>query len=387
VGEINTTALRDDGTIVGVHGVSRDITWRKQAEAALQESEQRWRSLVENAPDTVLTVDREGRVLFINRPLTSPTAQEALGKDVTASVRSDNREEVQATIQRVFETGEPGYVEAAAAGPGGVTAWYAARMGPVWREGEVAAALVVVRNITEQKRLEEMKDNLIRDVSHELRTPLSKMQMGMELLMELIAREAIDRRRVARIGEVTTSNVQRLLHTVETILDLSALEAGHTAYRMEPLGLAGLIDDVVYDMQPLAEAKGLELRAEVPERLPPIRADWQHLFRVLTNLIDNAIKFTDEGAVVVSAQQKDTELEIAVSDSGRGISKQSLPRLFERFFQETPGTTPGLGAGLAICRTITEAHGGRIWVESAGHGLGSTFRVRLPLESSPDAGA
>jgi PAS domain S-box-containing protein len=375
--ELNTAPLLDDGVVVGLHGVSRDITGRRQMEAALRESKQQWRSLVENAPDTVLTVDREGRILFMNRPILAQSAAEASGKNILDALAPEDRKVVAASIRRVFETGSPDYHEVTAPDPGGARVWYGTRAGPVWDGDEVVAVMMVTRDISEQKRLEEMKDNLIRDVSHELRTPLAKMQMGLELLMELMDKESIDRQRVARIGEVTSSNVRRLLGTVEGILDLSALEAGRAAYQMETIGTAELIDEVVLDMRPLAEAKGVELAIDLPEDPALVEGDWQKLFRVVANLVDNAIKFSDDGRIVLSVRQNQEELEISISDSGCGILPENLERVFERFYQEK-ARVAGVGVGLTISKAIVEAHGGRIWAESAGRGLGSTIHIALP---------
>jgi PAS domain S-box-containing protein len=375
--ETNTAPLLEDGVVVGVHGVSRDTTRRRQTEAALRESEERWRSLVENAPDTVLTVDREGRILFMNRPVLAQSVEEAQGRSVLDAIAPEDRTVVRESIRRVFEAGTSNYHEVAGPGPRGASAWYGTRVGPIWDGGEVVAAMMVTRDITEQKQLDEMKDNLIRDVSHELRTPLAKMQMGLELLIELVEKETIDRGRVSRIGEVTSSNVRRLLQTVEGILDLSRLETGHAAYQMETIPTAELIDEVVLDRQPLAEAKGLELAVDLPEDPAPVKGDWQKLFRVLANVVDNAIKFTDEGTIVVSVRQNERELEISVSDPGCGIRPENLERVFERFYQEK-ARVAGVGVGLSISKAIIDAHGGRIRAESAGRGLGSTFYVTLP---------
>jgi signal transduction histidine kinase len=234
-----------------------------------------------------------------------------------------------------------------------------------------------VEDITERKRAEEMKDNLIRDVSHELKTPLAKMQMGVDLLMEMVGAPSIDRQKVARTSEIVTDNVQRLQDTVNSILDLSLLESGQTPYHKTKVQPENLIRQVIVDMRPLAEAKGLELVAELLESLPQVEGDREKLLRVLTNLVDNALKFTEWGKIVVLAEKKAHEVEIAVSDSGRGIPRENLERVFERFWQENP-SIPGAGIGLAICKTIVEAHGGKIWAESAGRGQGTTVRFTLP---------
>jgi signal transduction histidine kinase len=179
--------------------------------------------------------------------------------------------------------------------------------------------MAAIRDITERKRVEKMKDNLIRDVSHELKTPLAKMQMSVEQLMETVEAPSIDCQKVARASEIVTGNVQRLQDTVNSILDLSLLESGQIPYHNTKLQPKNLIGQVILDMRPLAEAKGLELVAELPESLPQVKGDRERLLRVLTNLVDNAVKFTDRGKIVISAKKKAHEVEIAVSDPGRGV--------------------------------------------------------------------
>jgi PAS domain S-box-containing protein len=233
-------------------------------------------------------------------------------------------------------------------------------------------------DITERKRVEETKDNLIRDVSHELKTPLAKMQMSVEMLTETVGAPSIDRQKVARASEMVAGNAQRLRHTVNSILDLSSLESGRTPYHKTKVQPEKLVGQAILDMRPLAEAKGLELVAELPEGLPQVEGDREKLFHVLTNLVDNAVKFNDQGKIVISAKEKAHEVEIAVSDSGRGILRENLERVFERFYQESP-SIPGAGIGLAICKTIVEAHGGMIWAESAGRDQGTIVRFTLPM--------
>jgi signal transduction histidine kinase len=131
-------------------------------------------------------------------------------------------------------------------------------------------------------------------------------------------------------------------------------------------------------MESMAGAKGLDLTADLPLSLPTLKGDWNSLFRVLTNLIDNAIKFSDKGQIVVSAEEKSGEIEIVVRDEGQGIQPEHLEMIFERFFQEK-NRFPGVGVGLTICQAVVTAHDGRIWAESPGRGQGATFRFTLPV--------
>jgi signal transduction histidine kinase len=233
------------------------------------------------------------------------------------------------------------------------------------------------RETLEESR-DEIEDNLIRDVSHELRTPLAKVQMGLQFMLEMLEHESIDRQRARRTGEMVLANVEQLLETIEAILDLSALDAGCVGYERISIQPQDLVADAVVYMRPMAAVKGLELVSKVDDDLPLLEGDLDQLFRVMINLIDNAIKFTDEGTVTVAVTRAaEKGVEIAVLDSGCGIAKENLDRVFERFFRASP-RYQGAGVGLTICRWIVEAHGGRIWAESEGQGHGTVVRLVLP---------
>jgi PAS domain S-box-containing protein len=218
----------EQGQLTEVQAVGRDITERRRAEEASRESEERWRSLVQNAPDLVVTVDRRGDILFINRTPEGADLQpeDLVGTNALGYLLPEQEQMARQTLCEVFEEGRQATLEVATVTGGGQMAWEAVRCGPIFRNGIVTSALLVVRNISERKRVEEMKDNLIRDVSHEMRTPLAKVQMSLELLEELVADDDINRERAVRTSELATRNVRRLLETVEGILDLSRLEAG-----------------------------------------------------------------------------------------------------------------------------------------------------------------
>jgi PAS domain S-box-containing protein len=361
----------------------QEIAERKRAEEELRESEERFRTLFESAPIGISMVNAEGKPLQANRAFQEMfglTEDELRRMVFWDSTHPDDVEDSLRQFCALLE-GESDYLhtEKRYHAKDGHLIWAQVAASTVRdANGQLQYIIAMVEDITERKRAEEMKDNLIRDVSHELKTPLAKMQMSVEQLMEMVEAPSIDRQKVARISEIVTGNVQRLQDTVNSILDLSLLESGQTPYHKTRVQPENLIRQVIVDMRPLVEAKGLELVAELPESLPQVQSDQEKLFHVLTNLVANAVKFTERGKIVISAEGKAHEVEIAVSDSGRGILRKNLDRVFERFWQERPNI-PGAGVGLAICKTIVEAHGGKIWAESAGRGRGTTIRFTLPM--------
>ncbi len=232
----------------------------------------------------------------------------------------------------------------------------------------------------ELRGLDKVKDNIIRDVSHELKSPLAQLRLALELWSEGIKDGKKDKDKEELFDGIIKDNIKRLNNTIESILELTSLEFGREDYDKESLQLRDLVIRVIRSSTLLAREKGLTIKSVLPEKLPNVTVDKQGITRVVTNLIDNAIKYTDKGEILVSLQQKDSGLEFLVKDSGIGINipQEHHHKLFDRFYQENVAT-PGTGIGLSICKTILEAHGGKIWVESEGKYKGSTFRFTLPI--------
>jgi len=232
----------------------------------------------------------------------------------------------------------------------------------------------------ELRGLDKMKDNIIRDVSHELKSPLAQLRLALELWVGDKKDRKKDGNKEDLFDDIIKENIKRLNKTIESILELTSLESGRENYDKESLQLKKLIVQVIKSSTLSARQKGLTIRSKLPSKLTNVVVDKQGITRVVTNLIDNAIKYTDSGEILISLRQKNSELEFSVKDSGIGISLPSEQRykLFERFYQEN-ASIPGAGVGLSMCKTIVEAHGGEIWAESEGKGNGSVFRFTLPL--------
>jgi PAS domain S-box-containing protein len=284
------------------------------------------------------------------------------------------------------------------------------------REGEqVSSVVIVLRDVTRERQLDAMKSDFISTVSHELRTPLTPVLGFAKLIRKSLDKNVIpaipaDHRdghraaqRIDQNLDILVSMVERLSDLVEDVLFLADLDAGRLQWRMDNVDLAGLLEDIVNTYRPEAEAKNLTMHIEWPDNLPHIYGDAERLTRAISNLISNAIKFTDVGQVRVHGQAIYWQNErwrpqpivdvpealsergyvlIAVRDTGPGISPKAQQPLFERFGQgardmltEKPA---GTGLGLALSKEIIAYHGGHVWVESELE-QGSTFFFVLPL--------
>ncbi|MER9971966.1 GAF domain-containing protein [Mesorhizobium sp. M0060] len=231
------------------------------------------------------------------------------------------------------------------------------------------------------------KSQFLANMSHELRTPLNSVLGFTELLVDGIYGELPDKAKttVARVQ----ANGRHLLGLINDVLDLSKIEAGQLTLAIEDYSIAQIVRSTVTAVEPLARAKGLELSTTVAENLPFGRGDERRLTQVLLNLVGNAVKFTETGAVDILADAVDGHFEITVRDTGPGIASKDQALIFEEFQQVDNSSTRqkgGTGLGLAISKRIVEMHGGTIDVESV-IGSGSTFRLKVPIWVNEDVRA
>ncbi len=227
--------------------------------------------------------------------------------------------------------------------------------------------------------LDKMKSDFFSSVTHELRTPLSTIKMGIVLLNEGVEGPLTEGQR--GLLKVLEKETHLLIDLVNSLLDLSKMEAGMMRFQLEPKNIAPLIDQTVEEIGPLVEAKKLSLEVLVTEELPILKMDSERILQALRNIVGNAVKFTPEkGRVRVSARRADHGVEVSVADTGPGIPAGDLITIFEKFQQankEGSHSVKGTGLGLAITKQIITHHGGKIWAESElGHG--STFIFVLP---------
>ena len=229
------------------------------------------------------------------------------------------------------------------------------------------------------------KSQFLANMSHELRTPLNAILGYTELILDNVYGDTPQKMRetLDRIGR----NGRHLLGLINDVLDLSKIEAGQLALAISDYSLRQVVHDVYGAVESLASNKHIGLKVDMPKELPAGRGDERRLTQVLLNLVGNAIKFTDQGEVVISAGAENGSFKVAVRDTGPGISPMDQQKIFEEFQQADNSTTKakgGTGLGLAIARRIMEMHGGRLWVESE-IGAGSTFTFTLPVKVEQQA--
>jgi two-component system phosphate regulon sensor histidine kinase PhoR len=241
---------------------------------------------------------------------------------------------------------------------------------------------VILQDLSQTRRLQTARRDLVANVSHELRTPLASLKA----LTETLRDGALDDPPAAtRFLDQLNGQVDDLTQIVDELVELTRIESGQVPLRLAPVMVADVVNAVLQRLAPQAERAGLVIASRIPADLPAILADRDRIGQVTTNLLHNAIKFTPRGGrVEVEAAVQASEVVVSVHDTGIGISAESLPRVFERFYKvDRSRTEGGTGLGLAIAKHIVQAHGGRIWVESR-EGEGSTFSFAVPRADGGD---
>ncbi len=238
------------------------------------------------------------------------------------------------------------------------------------------------------RRLQELgrlKDEFVANVSHELRTPMSIIREGVSQVREEILGSTTPHQRKSL--EIVLRNIDRLGRIIDDLLDISKLESGRMQLHRAPLDLEGVVREAVAPFLSRAQENGLQVKTRFPREPVVAFADRERVIQVLTNLIDNALKFTPKGEVAISIEEIGSTAECRVSDTGKGIPAEDLPKIFDKFQQFGriigPGAK-GTGLGLAICKKIVELHGGQIHVESA-PSRGTTFTFSLPRDEGQEA--
>lgn len=239
-----------------------------------------------------------------------------------------------------------------------------------------SGAVVTLLDLTVLRRLETIRRDFVANVSHELKTPLTAVNGFAETLLD----DSIPPEQRRRFAETIRDNAMRMQRIVDDLLDLSRIESGGWRLRLAAIDVSAVVGEIFATVQSTASAKGLELSAEIPADAARVNADPTAFRQIVTNLIENAVRYTREGAVTLTTRGGSGGTWMDVHDTGVGIAPEHLPRIFERFYRVDAGRSReqgGTGLGLAIVRHLIDAHGGRVDAASV-VGRGTTISVFFP---------
>lgn len=339
---------------------------------------------IEQSPSVVIITDTAGNIEYVNpkfSQLSGYLREEVIGKNPRILKSGELPLDVYNQLWQTITSGGEWRGELHNKKKNGELYWEFASISAIRNsQGIVEHYLKVSEDITERKRLEHLKDEFVSTVSHELRTPLSITKEGVSLVLDGIAGNLNEKQ--AEILTTSMGNIDRLARIINDLLDISKIESGKVELKKEMIDIVDLIRNVAGSFDSKVKEKGLELKMDLPWQQINIYADADRIIEVFTNLFSNATKFTYQGFIAVSIQDKGFEIECTISDTGIGIAKENMPYLFDKFRQFSRmagGGEKGTGLGLAIVKGIIEMHKGKIWAESEIE-KGTKFIFTLPKQ-------
>jgi len=360
-----------------------------ELEEALKTERDRLDAILGHIGDAVMVTDAESSIQFVNpawERLNNYTITEALGKNPDF-IQSDKHDAAfYSEIQETISQGVAWQGEITNRRKDGSLYEAALTITPVLSPtGSVINYVSVYHDISALKEIDRLKSRFVSDVSHELRTPLTNIR----LYLDLIARVK-DRGKTERYLKTLSRESDRLANLIDDLLSLSRIDVGTTQLHRRPMNVNGLLRSLAEDRRSLAAKQGLQLEIKIATDLPDIRGDERLLSQVFTNLLTNAMNYTQKGGKIILRTRPETDaagewVVVEIEDTGLGIPLEEQSDIFTRFFRGAASKStgaPGTGLGLAICNEITHRHDGRIAVASEGKpGKGSCFSVWLPIDN------
>ena len=369
-------------------GSSADHTIEAAGIRALETDALRLAAIVEYSDDAIVSKNLDGIVQTWNKAaerLFGYTAAEIIGKSITLIIPLDRLAEEDLVLGRIRAGQTVEHYETVRRAKDGRLIDVSLTVSPIrLPNGNIIGASKIARDITEQRQLRQAadeasraKDHFLAMLSHELRTPLNAVLGYIDMLRNNIVPE----QQRGKAIEIVARNAELLTRLVNDVLDTSRIVTGKLRMELHDCNLSTLVGEVVESVRETSSAKRVELTSQIPSDVH-VQGDPDRLRQTIWNLLSNALKFTPAGGQIrVRLAADDTYVRVIVQDTGIGLSAESLPYLFQRFWQvQTVDNRShgGLGLGLALTRHIVEMHGGSISARSAGLGQGSTFEVRLP---------
>lgn len=384
-----------NGIPVKVQGIARDITERKQAEEALLESEERYKSIVENSSDLIMLTQPDGTVSYL-----SPACEDMLGYEPAELVgqkpwivHPDDSDRATQAFERAMAGQRGMNLEERIITKSGEVRWVSHSWSPVFAEdGSLRMVASVVRDITQRKQSEEalrkahsdlerayeLQREFLNNVTHEVRTPLTAIHGYARMFLEgLVGPVSAEQASVLR---KMLSCSDHLLETVGGVLEIARLKSGMILLRPKVCSPCQVVDKVVSVILPEARQKGLAVNVNFPGKDTTGLYDREKLITILSNLLSNAVKFTQKGEIEVTVDCGASGAEVVIADPGVGISQSDLPSIFDEFRQlDSPGRRKpaGFGIGLAIVASMVDTIGASLTVSSR-KGVGTAFTLEVP---------
>ena len=361
---------------------------------ARDETAARLASIVESSDDAIISKDLNGYITSWNSAaerMFGYTPAEMVGRHITTIIPIERRSEEDHVINEIRHGRRVGHFETVRCRKDGSLIDVSLTVSPIHAsDGHVVGASKIARDITEQKRLQQAaaeasraKDEFLATLSHELRTPLNTVLGYTQMLQSGTLQQA----GLEKALEAISRNGEALTRLVNDVLDASRIVTGKMQLNLERCDLAAVVREAVETIAPAMMAKEQQLRLELADGMI-LTGDPDRLRQVVWNLLSNAAKFTPVGgAITVRGEVRSDALLLEVSDTGSGISREALPRIFERFWQADLTHTRGhggLGLGLSLVGHFIELHGGSVTAHSEGPGKGARFVIALPRTGAPD---
>jgi PAS domain S-box-containing protein len=387
---LTISPVRDNtGKIFAASKVARDITDQKRAQRALRDTEARFRSLAESLPSIVWTAAPDGTITYTNRrwiEYGGLTLEETAKSWPQLVLHPDDFERCITAWSEALQEGKDFEIEVRYRRRDGVYRWFVTRAVPL-RDGlgQIVSWIGVTTDIHDQKEMQEhlqdvdrRKDEFLATLAHELRNPLAPIRNSLQFLRLA----GSDQAAAEHAADIIDRQVNHLVRLVDDLLEVSRITRGKIELRKEPVDLASIISSAIETSRPLIEAAGHRLDVRMPSEPVMLQADAVRVSQVISNLLNNAAKYTEAGGQIwLTAQMDRLEVVISVRDTGVGIPADMLPNVFEMFTQvdrSLSRSQGGLGIGLTLSRSLVQLHGGAIIACSPGAGRGSEFIVRLP---------
>jgi PAS domain S-box-containing protein len=388
---LTVSPVRDRfGRIIGISKVARDVTARKLAELALQESERRFRTLASHAPVGIFQTGSHGGNVFVNESwcaMAGLTPAQAYGDAWADAVHPDDRDRVLGDWKAAAAEGRKSEATFRFLHRDGAVTWVQGAAVPLRNDaGELIGYIGNVADITPHKRFEEelreadrRKDEFLALLAHELRNPLAPIRTGLELI-----RLAGDDRQVAEeVRTMMERQTQQMVRLIDDLLDVNRITRGAIELRRSPVELSSIINDAIDTARPAIDEAAHRLKVLIPPQPILLDADATRLAQVISNLLNNAAKYMARGGEIrLSAERLENHVAVSVADTGIGIQSEMLDRIFDMFTQvdrSIERSQGGLGIGLTLVKRLVELHGGSVEATSGGPGQGSEFKIRLPI--------